>query len=118
MNEKRNEARIGTAFIVKCTVLPDENQSFYTVCNDLNSLGLKIFSENFLPLGKILKLDINLLTSTAEAKAKVVWHNNMKSMRRYDIGLKYLELNDTNRAKLVNFINTVNNKKDYKYDAK
>ena len=107
MNEKRIEPRIDTAFIVKCMILPDKKNTFYTVIRDLSQCGVKILSENFLPLGRNLHLDINLIKEKAEAKAQVVWYSKMQSSEKYCIGLKFLEVNSSSKRKLGDLINTI-----------
>ncbi|MDY6933753.1 MAG: PilZ domain-containing protein [Spirochaetota bacterium] len=108
MEDRRIEPRIDTAFIVKCKVLPKRDKTFFTVINNLSTGGIKIFCDKSLPLGKNVDVNINLLQETAEAKAQVVWCSKKKNYSgRYLVGLKFLEVNETNMHKLGNFINVI-----------
>ena len=107
MNDKRIEPRIDTALFVKCMLLPEEKNCFYTVIKDLSTGGIQILCEDFLPPGKNLKMDINLIQEKAEACAEVVWYYKVPTSERYCIGLKFLEVCEKSRRKLGEVINTI-----------
>ncbi len=111
MNDKRIDPRIDTAFIVKCMDLKEKKKSFYTVIKDLSTGGIKILCEDCLPLGKNFKININMIQENAEACAEVVWYYKVPTSERYCVGLKFFDVNDTNKRKLGNLINTI-----YYYD--
>ena len=56
IDEKRIEHRIGTAFIMKCTYISEKKNiisqnkknSFYSVCKNISSVGLKMICEDKL----------------------------------------------------------------------
>ncbi len=106
-NEKRTDPRIDTAFIVKCMELSEKKNSFYTVIKDLSSGGIKILCEEILPLGMNFKIDINLIQEKAEACAEVVWYYKIPASERYCVGLKFRDVNEHNRRKLGDLIDTI-----------
>ena len=71
MDERRKTSRVNISFPVKCTVLPERRSNFCTVTKDLSPSGLKILCEGFIPVGKILKVHVNLLNETLAAKPPV-----------------------------------------------
>ena len=93
MDDRRKEKRVSIAFPVKCTILPERKRTFCTVTKDLSSAGIRILHEDFLPAGKTLKVNINLLTEILAAKAQVVWCNRMSHSEGYYVGLRFLEIN-------------------------
>jgi c-di-GMP-binding flagellar brake protein YcgR len=105
MDERRKFPRVGVSFPVECVILPERKKLFYTVSKDLSIEGAKILSEEFLPVGKDMKVNINLIKEIAEVKAKVVWCNKARYMERYYAGLKFLEINEKNKRNLNIFIN-------------
>ncbi|MCU0821658.1 MAG: PilZ domain-containing protein [Spirochaetes bacterium] len=107
--EKRETQRIDTAFFVKCMPLPEEKEKkcFFTVIKDLSSGGIQILTENSLPLGKNLKIDINLIHENAQACAQVVWQYKEPEAERYCVGLKFLDICDNSKRKLGEVINTI-----------
>ena len=107
--EKRETQRIDTAFFVKCIPLPEEkeNKCFYTVIKDLSSGGIQILTEDSLPLGKNLKIDINLIHENAHAFAEVVWQYKIPAGERYCVGLKFLDICENSKRKLGEVINTI-----------
>lgn len=109
MEEKRVEPRVGVSFPVECTVLPNRRKIFYTVSKDLSSGGVRVVHEEFLAKGKDLKVNINLIDDIAEVKAKVMWCNKTAHADRYYLGLKFMEINDSNKRALRYFINKINN---------
>jgi c-di-GMP-binding flagellar brake protein YcgR len=108
-SEKRISQRIDTAFFVKCMPLPEESEKkcFYTIIKDLSSGGIQILSEDSLPLGKNLKIDINLIHENAQACAEVVWNYKIPAAERYCIGLKFLDICENSKRKLGEVINTI-----------
>lgn len=107
MTEKRIDQRIDTALFVKCLPLPEEKNCFYTVIKDMSSGGIQILCENCPPLGKNMKIDIDLINDKAQACAQVVWHSKMEPAERYCVGLKFLDVCENSKRKLGEVINTV-----------
>jgi len=109
LSEKRETQRIDTAFFVKCMPLPEgkEKKCFYTVIKDLCFGGIQILTEDPLPLGKNLKIDINLIHENAQAFAEVVWQYKVPAAERYCVGLKFLDICENSKQKLGEVINTI-----------
>ena len=108
MKEKRQNPRVGISFPVECVSLPERKEMFYTVSKDLSLGGIKILSEDFLPTGKDLRINVNLINEMASAKAKVIWCNKEPYSDRYYAGLKFFELNKRNKTNLNHLINKIN----------
>jgi len=103
MIEKRKELRAGTTFPVSCNTLSNRNY-FYTVCRDLSSEGAKIITDNFIPSGDSMQIDINLITKVINLKAKVMWCNKERYSDRYSAGLMFTELTKQARDQISNFL--------------
>jgi c-di-GMP-binding flagellar brake protein YcgR len=106
MQERRTKPRVGISFPVECKTLPSSNY-FYTVCKDLSLVGIKIISNNFIPKNSLLKLQVNLVDSVVDLKAKLVWCNKERMADRYCAGLQFLEVNEQGRQSLANFLDKV-----------
>lgn len=106
MIEKRKNPRISISFPVECNYLPFKTY-FYTVCRNLSKGGTSIFSDNFLPQGKSLKLNINLIDRIITAKAKIAWCMKNRASERYSAGLEFTEINSESKRELENFLNRI-----------
>lgn len=108
MNEKRKFPRVGVSFPVECKPLPARNY-FYTVSKDLSLGGTKIVSNYFLPKNDMIKLNINLIDSILDLKAKVAWCNKERLSERYATGLEFVETNEISKKKLFQFLHRITN---------
>jgi len=108
MKNKRKDDRIGVSFPIECNKLTSKSY-FYTVSKDLSESGVKILTDNFIPRGDCLKLNINLIDRIVELKAKVAWCNPEKTATRFAVGLQFIEINDQNRNAINHFLSKVYN---------
>ena len=108
MNEKRKFPRVGVSFPVECKPLPARNY-FYTVSKDLSLGGVKIVSNYFLPKDDTVKVNINLIDSILDLKAKVAWCNKERLSERYSTGLEFVETTENSKKKLFQFLNRIFN---------
>ncbi len=108
MDDKRKFPRIGVSFPVECKALPARSY-FYTVSKDLSLGGMKIVSNNFLPKDDTLKVNINLIDSILNLKAKVSWCNKERLSERYSTGLEFIETPENSKEKLFQFLNRIFN---------
>jgi len=106
MNNKREFPRVGVSFPVECKPLPTRNY-FYTVSKDLSLGGVKIISSTFLPKNNTLKVNINLIDSMLDLKAKVAWCNKERLSERYTTGLEFVETSESSKKKLFQFLNRI-----------
>ena len=103
MKDKRREPRVGISFPVACDPLPQRHY-FYTVCKDLSTEGVKIISNNFMPKGNSIKLNLNLIDKAINLKAKVMWCNKERYSDRYHAGLHFEEISEKDRGQIIYFL--------------
>ena len=108
MSDKRKFPRVGVSFPVECKPLPTRNY-FYTVSKDISLGGVKIVSNRFLPKDDLVKVNINLIDSILDLKAKVAWCNKERSAERYSTGLQFVETTESSKKKLFQFLNRIFN---------
>lgn len=108
MDEKRKFPRAGVSFPVECKPLPARNY-FYTVSRDLSLGGVKIVCNYFLPKNDTIKVNINLIDSMLDLKAKVAWCNKERLSERYSAGLEFVETTENSKKKLFQFLNRIFN---------
>ena len=67
-----------------------------TVGLDISEGGLKFFSEEFMPIGTSMVLEICLgsMLKFINAVADVVWLRKMPHSERYQVGLKFSEIDE------------------------
>ena len=105
MEERRKEPRSVISFPVACDFLPRRSY-FYTVCKDLSYGGIRIITNNFIPRGHLLKINLNLIDKIIDVKAKVMWCNKERFADRYHAGLRFIEVEDTDKTYLKGFVTT------------
>jgi c-di-GMP-binding flagellar brake protein YcgR len=108
MDNRRGHDRVKISFPVECS-LPTARQYFYTVSKDLSQGGVKIFSDNFIPRGNNIKVNINLIDCVLSFNSKVAWCNKERVSDRYVTGLQFVDTNKTAEADLSRFLNRVCN---------
>ncbi len=106
MNERRQFPRIGISFPVECKTLPTKNY-FYTVSKDLSLGGVKVLTDDSIPKGKVIKVNINLIDEVLNLKAKVIWCNKEKMPKRHSVGLLFVEATNPVKEKLFEFLNKI-----------
>ena len=107
MKEKRKESRTMTSFPVACNT-SKRRGSFYTVCKDLSSQGAKIITEEFVSCGNLFTLNIDLIEKIIGLKAQVCWCNKQHYSDRYNIGLKFVKIKNSDKTYLSNFLTATN----------
>ena len=105
MENKREEPRAKVSFPVACDVLPQRSY-FYTVCKDLSNSGIRLITNDFMPQGNSLKINLNLIDKVVNMRAKVMWCNKERYADRYYAGLKFIDIDEENRAYLGNFLSS------------
>jgi len=105
MEDKRKEPRTPISFPVACDFLPQQSY-FYTVCKDLSSCGIRLITNDFIPRGRLLKINLNLIDKVIDLKAKVMWCNKQRYSDRYYTGLEFADVDKTNQAYLKGFLAT------------
>lgn len=106
MEERRENPRVGISFPVECKKLPSRGY-FYTVCKDLSMVGIKIVINDFIPKDSLLKLQVNLVDSVVDLKARLVWCNKERMSERYSAGLEFIEVNKEGKQSLATFLGKI-----------
>lgn len=106
MNNKRKFPRVGVSFPVECKQIPAKNY-FYTVSKDLSLGGIKIISNTFLAKNDTMKVNINLIDSMLDLRAKVAWCRKERLSERYTTGLEFVETNESSKKRLFQFLNRI-----------
>ena len=71
---------------------------------DISLGGMRIFSDDPVKIGSLLELDLFLPDQTSvTSKAEVVWVEELPAgaPALYDVGLRFTELSDADRARLA-----------------
>ena len=105
-SDRRTNPRINISFPVECR-RPADKSYFYTVCKDLSVGGTKILSDKFMPKGKKIDLNINLVDNVVDLKAKVAWCVRERMADRYAMGMEFIEVNEDNRARLSGLLGKI-----------
>ncbi|OQX87685.1 MAG: hypothetical protein B6D55_02615 [Candidatus Omnitrophica bacterium 4484_70.2] len=107
MRERRKNYRFKVFFPVQCIILQGRKKYFYTICKDLCLTGIKILSDNFLPQGKDMKINIDLIDVNAPIKAHILWCNKELFTTRYYAGLRFYRLSKEAKHHLKTFIGKI-----------
>lgn len=77
-----------------------------TCCRDISEGGVRILTEEFIPLGTTMKLEIILKNALKciDAVAEVVWLERITHSERYQMGLKFCEIADVYRNDVHEFV--------------
>lgn len=75
---------------------------------DVSTTGLSLIAAEVFIKGTILNLtlDINEIEEAIEVKGKVLWQKKI-SKSFYQTSIKFTNLDDRNRAKILEFVNRV-----------
>jgi len=106
--ERRKDVRVNISFPVECKDLPSRRY-FYTVSKDLSPEGIRIIHHDFLAEGKLLRLNLNLISKVIGLKAKVVWCNKERFSERYYAGLKFVEIEEEEKKEISQLLNKIYN---------
>ena len=104
--ERRRSPRASVSFPIECRLLP-ERDYFYTVSKDLSASGARIVSDKFIAKNNLLKVNINLIDSVVDVKARVVWCNKLRVSDRYAAGLEFVEVSGDKAKNIVEFLKKV-----------
>jgi c-di-GMP-binding flagellar brake protein YcgR len=67
-----------------------------TVSRDISEGGIRFLSEDFVPIGTSMVLEVNLgnVPKYINAVADVVWAQKIPHSERYQLGLKFCEIDE------------------------
>ena len=106
MKNRRKNHRVDVSFPVECKTLPSRNY-IYTVSKDLSVGGTKILTSDHLKKNATLRLNINLIDSVVNLKAKVSWCTKESASQRYSSGLEFVEITQPNLKELSDFLGKI-----------
>lgn len=100
-SEKREFARIYKQAAISYSLLPS-HKAQRKITADLSAGGLRFISDFFLPLHSSVKLEINLpqAQKPINAIAEVMWIKSVFGDERYEVGVKFLQI-DNDAAELI-----------------
>ncbi len=109
--ERRKFKRFKANIIVLSKFIP----GFRTVTRDISLGGMRIVLPAPLPQGSELELELDLDSKfgrkTMKVKAKVVWVRQV-APRRYEAGLKFLNLSERKKDIMISFLKEISMRKD------
>ena len=105
--ERRHLHRIKMELTIVCHS-KEHPESFRIVTENVNTSGIKFFSQTELTPGELLEMTLLLHINNIEVKGKVIWCERkvLNSRRGYAGGLQFLTLSDRDKKYLDTFIHT------------
>lgn len=87
-----------------------------TEARDISQAGIRFVAQEKPEVGSIIELTLTLekLEYSFVAKALVRWVNEIVKNRRYEVGVKFIDLTEQEVKRLINYINTVNRHDNYR----
>lgn len=78
-----------------------------TVTKDIGAGGVKLLSNDYIPLHTKLKVDIFLTpkSESVSAVSKIVWIQKHPRSDQYDLGLQFTDIPENNRTVISGYIN-------------
>lgn len=103
--EQRRFPRVALNSEVKFQIR-QSNKFGLTRCRDISEGGVRILTEDFVPLGTAMKLEIILKNGLKciDAIAEVVWLARMPHSERYQLGLRFCEMSESYRSDVHEFV--------------
>ena len=77
-----------------------------SLMKDIGARGLRILSRDFLPVDSKVKLEF-FLTPASEALlavGKVVWIQKVPYSSQHEVGIRFLDISETNRKRIRHFV--------------
>jgi lipopolysaccharide/colanic/teichoic acid biosynthesis glycosyltransferase len=88
--EKRAAPRIDCFFHARCEISWEEGKKVLNVISeDVSEEGIRVFSEEPLPLGAKVSVVLNLVTNTIKTDTEVVWCNKDGKTDQFLIGMSF-----------------------------
>ena len=79
-----------------------------TLSRDISMGGMRVLSDDFLPLGTSLVLEVTMgdTPRIVNAVAEVVWAQRMPHAERYQLGLRFSELDESYHQEINEYVNS------------
>ena len=83
---------------------------------DISQAGIRFFTEEKPEVGDVIDVTITLekLEYSFVAKASVRWVNEIIKNRRYEVGVKFVDLSEQDVNRLINYITTAKRHDGYR----
>lgn len=87
-----------------------------TEATDISEAGIRFIAEEKPEIGDVIDLTVTLekLDYSFVAKASVRWVNEIVKNRRYEVGVKFIDLSEQDLKRLLNYISTANRHDGYR----
>ena len=105
--EKRQNKRLTLSLPIDYKTLGTNNADLdSTICKNISEGGLKLVLKNFFPPKTkfLLKIKLADINKVVEAIAESAWSFNMHFSNMYYNGLRFIDLNASNRKQLQQYI--------------
>jgi len=106
LQEERRKFFRGKTYIPVNYQLKSRVTSGATLSRDISEDGIQLLSEEFFPQNTEFVLKINLpnITKMVSAVGRVVWALRLPHSERYQLGLKFIEMNDMHRKDVSDYL--------------
>ena len=107
MTERRRFLRFDTALSAICDFVTDRKKSKYEVKN-ISKEGALLLLDKKLPEGEEIKLTMDVPGDNVPifASCQVAWQKEMKKDTAYETGVRFTEIDNSNRGRLLEYIYT------------
>ena len=122
LKEKRTYPRLTAYHLAKYRMLSWSDKDKYVIASikDISGGGISLLTDEDIPVSSIIQLLIQFpaFPKPIPSLAKVVWKKHLKSIKKFKMGLEFIEIEEMLRAKVVNRLeyvfNLTTNKKEKK----
>ncbi len=111
--DKRQYIRLKAYHLARYRVLTEENASsapsVIATIRDIGAGGVCLRTDESLPLGGLLELNINFpnVATSVFALARIVWVRQLRKAKRFEIGAQFIRIEDSVRLIIDDQIRTV-----------
>ncbi|MDP1853745.1 MAG: PilZ domain-containing protein [Candidatus Omnitrophota bacterium] len=103
-SEQRRFPRFGYSIPLKYRQ-DNQNTPTYTVTRDISVGGLKLLTNNFIPRGTEIQIEVELPhLDLVNTSATVVWSSRINHSEEYLSGIRFTELNETSKGNITDLV--------------
>lgn len=105
--EKRKFSRLNSRIPVQYKMMTEYKDALQgSVTADIGEGGIRFVAYEFIPLSVKLKVEIFFppLSNSISAVSRVAWIRKLSCADRYDVGLEFTDLPDSNRRLIASYI--------------
>lgn len=111
--ERRKYSRLNSFHLLKYRLVSEpQKEPVLATIRDISGGGIRILTEEEIPKSSILQVYINFpqFPQPVPSVAKVVWSRRLKSVKKYESGLEFMEIDEGLRHDMMGRIESVNKK--------